>query len=399
MIPTSLIKLPTMMTTIKAIMAGKLTTVATQTRALTVAHGKMRLPMVVMAMVLMQLLTAELIKALPVQNIKLTVQMIGSTEVIAIKLKHLVGQTLLLMVTKVIPSMLVRTVLLMLVLGLMGLKTNLALELDIKAPKVGEMAILDLILALKVMVAGMLVPMVAPKLVVTLMVIPNMVLMEVVIGPEKVTATLAPILLDIVLVNGALVMLEKLVLLLARMAGLMVTQMVAEPKTLMLTATVLQMPAIMVVEATKPQQAVIKPVVLVVIVAGTPTHMGVPLMELAVRVLKAVKHTLKVELATAVTASVATTHLELLATLEVLLATEATTLVVMAANTEAAATLALTTVKAAMLVITVKPLMAAVTVKAVMVVIKVVIELCEIIKTTAKGRYYPSYDNLFQNVQ
>merc|ERR1712039_808820 len=115
--------------------------------------------------------------------------MIGSTEVIAIKLKHLVGQTLLLMVTKVIPSMLVRTVLLMLVLGLMGLKTNLALELDIKAPKVGEMAILDLILALKVMVAGMLV------------------LMEVVIGPEKVTATLAPILLDIVLVNGALVML------------------------------------------------------------------------------------------------------------------------------------------------------------------------------------------------
>merc|ERR1712156_1000231 len=96
----------------------------------------------------------------------------------------------------------------------------------------------------------------------------------------------------------------------------------------------------------------------------------------------------KVELATAVTASVATVHLELLATLEVVLATEATTLVVMAANTEVAATLALTTVKAAMLVITVKPLMAAVTVKAVMVVIKVVIELCEIIKTTAKGRYY-----------
>ena len=106
---------------------------------------------------------------------------------------------------------------------------------------VGEMAILVPILVLKVIVAGKLVPMVTLVLELTVMVIPNMKLMEMVIGPNKVTASLVPILLDILLVNEAFVLLEKLFPLLARMTGLMAMHMVAESKTLMLMVNVLHL--------------------------------------------------------------------------------------------------------------------------------------------------------------
>ena len=211
------IKLATIMTTAMAIMAGKDSIVATLMQVLTVLQEPGKLLMVLRALALGLMHMVQQVRALTVRNIKLMVQMIGSTVAIAIKLKHLVGQMLLLMEIKVMESTLVATVLLMPVLGLMVRRTNLALELDIKAPKVGETVIQDPILALKVGVAGVPVPGVVPKLVVTLMVIPVMVLIAMVIGPVKVTATLAPILLDIAMEAGALEMLELLMPLLVRM--------------------------------------------------------------------------------------------------------------------------------------------------------------------------------------
>ena len=206
-----------MMTMVMVRMVGKLKTEAMLVQGLTVLQEPGKLLMVLKAMVLMLVLMAVKVRVPGKLGTRLTVTMLGSTVAIKIKLKLAVGLTLLLMEIKVMESTLVATVVSLPVDGLMVVKTNLDLELDIKAPKVGETVIQDPILALKVGVAGVPVPGVVPKLVVTLMVIPVMVLIAMVIGPVKVTATLAPILLDIAMEAGALEMLELLMPLLVRM--------------------------------------------------------------------------------------------------------------------------------------------------------------------------------------
>ena len=228
-----------MMTMVMVRMVGKLKTEAMLVQELTVLQEPGKLLMVLKAMVLMLVLMAVKVRVPGKLGTRLTVTMLGSTVAIKIKLKLAVGLTLLLMEIKVMESTLVATVVSLPVDGLMVVKTNLDLELDIKAPKVGETVTLVVILARKAGVAGVLVHMVLPKPVVTLTVVPLMVLIAMVNGPVKVTAILVPILQDNVPVNGVLEMLELLMPLLVRMVIFLAKQMVEALKMRMQMATVL----------------------------------------------------------------------------------------------------------------------------------------------------------------